>query len=108
MQVILYPNEETGGVCVMMPILSSGLSIHQIGKKDVPVGLPYIIVDSSEIPDAPQEALEVDFSEPHGHGGIGAVPVVEEILPEDEIPAEGGELPPEEGGEEPPAEEPLP
>ncbi len=32
---ILHENEETGGVCVMMPNLACGLTIEEIAKKDV-------------------------------------------------------------------------
>lgn len=66
-QVILYPTE-TGGVAVMYPV--AAMPLHAIARKDVPAGLPYLIVDASTIPADRtfREAWTADFSEPHGHG----------------------------------------
>jgi hypothetical protein len=46
---IIYPNDE-GGVAVIVPSPDSGLTIEQIAEKDVPKGVPYEIVDVTEIP----------------------------------------------------------
>jgi hypothetical protein len=46
---IIYPLED-GGVAVMIPAPDCGLTIEEIAAKDVPEGLPYKIVDVSEIP----------------------------------------------------------
>lgn len=46
---IIYPTPE-GGVAIIIPILESGLTIEEIAAKDVPAGVPYKIVDASEIP----------------------------------------------------------
>ncbi len=63
MQVILFPIDEN--VAVMTPV---GEPLAT-AKKDVPEGVPFIIIDSTELPNAPQETWEVDFSNPDGYGG---------------------------------------
>lgn len=45
---IIYQNEE-GGVSVLIPA-DCGLTIEQIAAKDVPKGLPYKIVNTSDVP----------------------------------------------------------
>ena len=46
---ILYPTPE-GGVAIVIP--TGELPIEEVAKKDVPAGgVPYTIVDASEIPD---------------------------------------------------------
>ena len=69
-QRIIYQNAE-GGVSVIIP--TGELSIEEIAKKDVPVGVPYEIVDSLAIPSDRtfRGAWEADFSNPDGYG-IGA------------------------------------
>lgn len=64
MKVIIYPIDNS--VAVMAP--SGVLSIEKTAKKDVPTGVPFFIVDHTELPDAPQETWEVDFTEPDGYG----------------------------------------
>jgi hypothetical protein len=46
---IIYPTDN-GGVAVIIPAPSSGLSIQQIAEKDVPVGKPFKIVDVEDVP----------------------------------------------------------
>jgi hypothetical protein len=66
MQAIVYQHSE-GGVHVLTP--APEFSILEAGRKDVPEGAPFIIVDADELPDrALISAWEVDFSEPDGHG----------------------------------------
>lgn len=48
-QRIIYPTDE-GGVAVIIPA-DCGLTIEEIAAKDVPSGVPYKIVDVSEIPE---------------------------------------------------------
>lgn len=48
-QVIVFEYE--GGAAVMAAVTDIGLTILQIGKKDVPEGLPFWIVDASAITD---------------------------------------------------------
>ena len=66
-KVILFP-QDSGSVAIMS---STGvLNPMQTAIKDVPAGVPFIIVDATDIPQGvPQEALVVDFSEPDGYGG---------------------------------------
>ena len=49
---IIYKNE-SGGVSVIIPSdeALSFMTIDEIAQKDVPTGLPYKIVDDSEIPE---------------------------------------------------------
>jgi hypothetical protein len=47
---ILYPLEGNG-TAIIIPAPECGLTIEQIAQKDVPQGLPYKIVDVSEIPE---------------------------------------------------------
>ncbi len=48
-QRIIYPTPE-GGVAVIIPAPECGLGIEEIAAKDVPAGVPYQIVDVSDIP----------------------------------------------------------
>jgi hypothetical protein len=48
-QRIIYPND-TGGVAIIIPAPDCGLTIEEIAAKDVPIGKPYKIVDSANIP----------------------------------------------------------
>jgi hypothetical protein len=40
-------------------------------KFSIPLGVPYIALDVSEVPQEPMETWEVDFSEPDGYGTGG-------------------------------------
>ena len=46
---IIYPTPE-GGVAIIIPAPECGLTLEQIAAKDVPAGVPYSIVDASDIP----------------------------------------------------------
>ena len=46
---IVYPTR-TGGVAVIVPAPSSGMTLEQIAAKDVPAGVPYKIVHVNDIP----------------------------------------------------------
>jgi hypothetical protein len=48
MNRIIYPTPD-GGVAIVIP--TGELSIEEVAKKDVPEGVPYSIVDASEIPE---------------------------------------------------------
>lgn len=63
MQIILF---STNGKLSIMVSVGNPFTT---AKKDVPAGVPFVIVDSTELPDAPQETWEVDFSNPDGYGG---------------------------------------
>ena len=69
MQVIIYPNGS--GISVIYPAVDTELTIQEVASKDVPQGVPYRIVDASDIPsDRANRALwTADFSSPDGHGG---------------------------------------
>tara|TARA_R110000868_G_C10733936_1_gene751841 strand:+ start:107 stop:295 length:189 start_codon:yes stop_codon:yes gene_type:complete len=45
---IIYPNE-SGGVSIIIPA-DCGLTIEEIAAKDVPSGVPYKIIDASDVP----------------------------------------------------------
>lgn len=49
-QAIVY-NQPNGVLAIIHPNLDCGLTIQQIAAKDVPFGLPYKIIDASEIPE---------------------------------------------------------
>lgn len=57
-QRILFPNDD-GGVCVIIPAESVEAAI-----KDVPVGKPYLIVDTTDIPESREfrAAWTADFT----------------------------------------------
>lgn len=66
-KVILF-HQDSGVVAIMTH--TGALDPMQTAIKDVPAGVPFIIVDVTDIPQGvPQEALVVDFSEPDGFGG---------------------------------------
>ena len=63
-QVIIY-KQDSGVVAVVMPT-QEGLDlfgVFGVAKKDVPSGKPFKIVDSSTLPDAPQESWLVNDSD---------------------------------------------
>ena len=49
MNRIIYKTDE-GGVAVIIPAAECGLTIEEIAAKDVPAGVPFEIVDVSEVP----------------------------------------------------------
>ena len=61
-QRILYKNTE-GGIAVIVP--TGELSVEETAKKDVPTGLPYKIVDVTEIPESREfrDAWDIDEAE---------------------------------------------
>lgn len=63
---IIHPNEI--GISVIHP--GGVLSIEDTAKKDVPAGVPYLIVEDSEIPTDREfrAAWEADFTNPDGYG----------------------------------------
>lgn len=64
---IIYPTQD-GGVAIIIP--SSELSIEEVARKDVPVGVPYKIIDTADVPDDRtfRNAWEADMTSPHGTG----------------------------------------
>jgi len=72
MQVIIYP-QENNSIALVVPAPQCSIPIQEIARKDVPQGVPFLIVDSSELPQESEyfNAFEADFSNPDGYG-IGA------------------------------------
>ena len=68
---IIYKNQ-SGGVSVIIPAADSGLTIEQIAAKDVPTGLPYKIVDMSDIPTDRSSRDLWDVDEADLTDGVGA------------------------------------
>ena len=71
-QMIIYKSE-AGNAMLIIPAPNCGVSIEEITRKDVPAGLPYHIVDASQVPEDQTfySAWEADFTNPTGYG-IGA------------------------------------
>ena len=46
---IIYPNDD-GGVSIVIPAPECGLTIEEIAAKDVPVGKPFKIIDTADVP----------------------------------------------------------
>lgn len=69
MRVIIF---QINGLTAVMTV-AEGLDMLKVGRKDVPDGTPFWIVDCSSLPhDIPQEEWDIDFSllgEPSGYGG---------------------------------------
>lgn len=70
-QRIIYKNDQ-GGVAVIIPVPDCGLTVEQIAAKDVPTGLPYKIVDASEIPTDRSARALWDIDEAELTDGVGA------------------------------------
>lgn len=70
-QRIIYQNND-GGISILIPTHEalSTYSIDDLAQKDVPAGIPYIIVDTSSIPEDRtfRNAWESDITEPDGVG----------------------------------------
>lgn len=66
--VVIYPNEENG-ISIIIPA-SGELTIEQIAQKNTPAGVPYRIIDASDLPTdrSQRQAWEADFSNPDGYG----------------------------------------
>ena len=70
MNYIIYP-QDNGNIALVMP--TGELPIEDVAQKDVPAGVPYLIVNSTDVPEDHTffGAWEADFSNPDGHG-LGA------------------------------------
>jgi hypothetical protein len=69
-QPLIYPQDD-GTLALVIP--TGELPIEDVAQKDVPAGVPYLIVDSADVPEDHTffGAWEADFNNPDGHG-IGA------------------------------------
>ena len=68
MKLAIYQNETT--ISVVTPVPECGLSFEEVCAKDVPTGVPYLVVDSGDIPEDRtfRDAWSADFSNPTGYG----------------------------------------
>lgn len=68
-QSIIYP-QDSGSIALVIPAPECGLSVQEIARKDVPAGVPYLIVNNEDVPLDHEffNAWEADFSNPHGYG----------------------------------------
>lgn len=66
---IIFPNEQ-GGVAVCYPNIDSPIPVEEVARKDVPAGLPFLVVDVADIPQDRtfRDAWTADFSQPAGYG----------------------------------------
>jgi hypothetical protein len=69
MQRIVFPNP-AGGISIILPVQNSGIALHEIARKDVPSGVPFRILQASDIPSdrTYRDAWTLDFSDPDGYG----------------------------------------
>lgn len=66
MNCIIYPT--SSGIAVNYP--TGELPIHEVARKDVPAGVPYIIISTDNLPTNREfrNAWTADFSDPTGYG----------------------------------------
>lgn len=73
---VIYPNG-SGGVAVIHPTAeyvgmfpTEGEAMDAVARKDVPEGVPYLIVPDDDIPSdrSKRAGWTADFSSPDGHG----------------------------------------
>lgn len=65
---IIFQNPETETISIIIP--APGWDIMQVALKDVPFGVPFLILPDEEIPSdwSTSHAWEADFSDPTGYG----------------------------------------
>lgn len=68
---IIYKNPD-GSIAVIIPVPDCGLTLEQIAAKDVPAGLPYKIVDVSELPQDRSERKAWTVDDDILTDGVGA------------------------------------
>lgn len=66
---IIYPTD-AGGIAVITPSSSCGMTVEEIARKDVPAGKPFKIINAIDVPDDRtfRAAWEADMTSPHGVG----------------------------------------
>lgn len=71
MEIIIY--ELNGATCTLAQGFNNGLTLLETGQRDVPTGVPFWVIDPTELPtDEPTESWEIDataLGEPTGIGG---------------------------------------
>lgn len=68
-QRIIYPTPD--GIAILIP--SKDIDINEVARKDVPDGVPYLMIDAADVPSDRvfRDAWGADFTSPDGFG-IGA------------------------------------
>jgi hypothetical protein len=67
MKIIVY-TQSNNQVAVLMPCTTE-LTLLEIGIKDVPIDIPFWIIDENKFPDTPQETWKLEnMGEPSGYG----------------------------------------
>lgn len=74
-KLIVYPNQTSNSLMLLIP--TGELPLDVTAKKDVPSGVPYLIVDRADLPEDFDffAAWEASFDKPVGYGadwGIGS------------------------------------
>jgi len=77
MEVIVF--ETNNAVKVIFPALDCGLSVMDIGKKDVPHGVNFWIAKDSILPEVAIEAWEINAEKLGPAAGVGGTYVPVEI-----------------------------
>lgn len=87
---IIYPMP-SGGIAVITP--TGELPFEEVAFKDVPLGVPYLIIPAAEVPPRAQRGEWAPaFALPHGHGlGQQTWLLAERHLTALRAPQEGGE-----------------
>jgi hypothetical protein len=70
-QIVIHP-QENGEIAIIVP--TGEIPVEEVARKDVPPGVPYFILDHTELPHPDWDysaAWEGDFSQAHGVG-VGA------------------------------------
>jgi hypothetical protein len=63
---IIY-HTPSGGIAVITP--TGELPVEEVALKDVPLGVPFLIIPSDDVPPRDQRATWApSFAVPHGHG----------------------------------------
>ena len=64
--------DDDGGVSVLFPATSCGLTVDQIALKDVPFGKPYKIIDAAELPEKLSTQAAWAINDAELTDGVGA------------------------------------
>jgi hypothetical protein len=66
-QRIIFP-KSSGGIAVIVP--TGEIALHEVARKDVPAGVPYIIISADNLPSDREfrNAWTADFTDPTGYG----------------------------------------
>jgi hypothetical protein len=80
-QIIVYPTDS--GCCILYP--TGELPIETVARKDVPQGIAYKFLDSSELPQDREfrNAWEVEIDIPDGYGDPDGYWVEQKLISEE-------------------------